>query len=114
MEHHILPVKTYLIIFGLLMLLMTLTIVAAFFNFGALSLPIALTIAAAKAILVILFFMHIKFEGRLMAIFSVTGFFFLLILITFTIGDYIARDTSLSPSTYAIPFDRLEGGVSER
>ncbi|MCB0156080.1 MAG: cytochrome C oxidase subunit IV family protein [Anaerolineae bacterium] len=108
MEHHILPVKTYLIVFGLLMLLMAATIAAAFVDFGPLGLPIALAIAATKAVLVILYFMHIKFEGRLMAVFAAAGFFFLLVLVTFTLGDFIARDISLSPSTYAVPFDRLD------
>ena len=107
MEHHVLPIKTYLIVFGLLMLLMTTTVVAAFVDFGPLSLPIALAIAVTKAVLVILYFMHIKFEGRLMAVFAAAGFFFFLILITFTLGDFIARDISLSPSTYAVPFDQL-------
>ena len=108
MEHHVLPVKTYLMIFGLLMLLMAATVGAALLDLGPLALPVALTIAATKAVLVILYFMHIKFEGRLMAVFAAAGFFFLLVLVTFTLGDFIARDISLSPSTYAVPFDSLD------
>lgn len=113
MEHHVLPVKTYLIIFLLLMGLMVATIVAAFLDFGLWSLPVALVIAVTKAVLIILYFMHIRFSPRLMALFAVGGFFFLLILAVFTVGDVIARDISLSPSTYAVPFDDVSNSVDE-
>ncbi len=107
MDHHVLPVRTYLIVFGLLMVLMVATVGAAFIDFGNLALPIALAIATTKATLVVLYFMHIRFSGRLMAIFAASGFFFLFILVVFTFGDFLARDWSLSPSTYAVPFDDL-------
>jgi cytochrome c oxidase subunit 4 len=107
-EHHILPVSTYIIIFALLMGLMVATIIAAFFNFGSLGLPIAMAIALTKAVLIVLYFMHIKFSDRLLTVFAVAGVFFLLILVTFTLGDFIARDVSFSASTYAVPFDQLD------
>ncbi|MDX1523363.1 MAG: cytochrome C oxidase subunit IV family protein [Anaerolineae bacterium] len=108
MEHHVLPLKTYLIVFALLIVLAVLTVVAAFLDFGPLTLPIAMTIAVTKAVLVILYFMHIRYSERLLTLFAIVGFFFLLIMITFTLGDFIARDGAFSSSVFAVPFDETK------
>jgi cytochrome c oxidase subunit IV len=49
-----------------------------------------LAIAATKATLVILFFMHVRWSSRLTWVVAMAGFFWLLILFT-VLGDYMSR-----------------------
>ena len=72
-----------------LLILTGITIAASYVNFGSNSanIAIALTIASVKAILVALFFMHLKWDKSVNAIIAVTGFLFLGIFITFDLID---------------------------
>jgi cytochrome c oxidase subunit 4 len=81
----------YLAIFGTLMVLTGVTVGAAFINLGSLNFPVALAIAIFKATLVVLFFMHVKDSSRLTKLVVGTGFFFLLVLFTLTLTDYLSR-----------------------
>jgi len=90
-SEHIMSVRANLLVFAALMLLLAATVVAAQFDLGALSLAIALTIAAAKALLIILYFMHVRFSGRLAWVFAAGGFIWLGILVGLTLSDYISR-----------------------
>jgi cytochrome c oxidase subunit 4 len=62
-HHHV----NYLLIFGCLIVLTALTVAVAFFHFSAelITVGIALAIAFTKATLVARYFMHLKFEGKL-------------------------------------------------
>lgn len=83
--------KVYFIVFGALLVLTGLTTAVAYLDFGPLNLPLALTIAVAKALLVVLFFMHLKDSSRLVHIFAGAGIFWLLLLLTLTLSDYLSR-----------------------
>jgi cytochrome c oxidase subunit 4 len=61
---HISPKSTYYAIFGALMALTALTVYVAFQHLGWLNFPVAISIAFVKASLVVLFFMHLKYEQR--------------------------------------------------
>ena len=89
--HHISPTRTYYVIFGTLMVMTAVTVLVAFINIGILNFPIALTIAIFKATLVILFFMHAKYSSRLTKLIVGGAFFFLAILLTMTMTDYLSR-----------------------
>src|SRR5687768_14625298 len=90
-EVHV-PVRTYLIIFAGLMLLMLLTVVAAFIpGLGNFGIVIALGIATLKAILVILYFMHVKYASPLVKIFVIAGFVWFFIALGLTFTDYLTR-----------------------
>ena len=97
--HHIVPVSTYLIIFGALIAGTLLTVGAAYYDIDfpvlgvtiPLNTTVALVIAATKATLVVLFFMHVKYSSRLVAVFAAAGFVWLVILLTLTIADYQSR-----------------------
>lgn len=89
--HHIVPLKIYFAVFAALMIGTTLTVWAAFFDFGALNTVIALAIAGIKATLVILFFMHVKYSKPLLWVMIGSGFFWLALLVTLTISDYLSR-----------------------
>jgi len=92
MSGHISPVSTYFAVFGALMVGTALTVAAAFIDFpGQLNFPIALAIAVTKATLVILFFMHVKYGSKLTKLTVGTAFFFLGIMLTLTLTDYLSR-----------------------
>ncbi len=91
MSEHIVSRKIYFLVFGALMILTALTVVAANFDFGALNNVIAMTIAVTKAVLVILFFMHVRYGSKLIMVVVVAGFFWLGILLALTMSDYQSR-----------------------
>ena len=82
-SHHGGSLSTYLGIFFALLVLTGATVLVAYEDFGVLNTPIALFIASVKATLVILFFMHVKWSERLIALFAFSGFAWVLILIFF-------------------------------
>ena len=90
-EHHIVGPKTYAIIFITLLTFTGITVGAAFVNLGILNPIVALAIASTKAVIVILFFMHVYYQSKLVKMTVAAGFFTFLILITMTLTDYISR-----------------------
>ena len=91
MSGHISPTSTYYGIFGALMVLTAVTVAVAFVNLGSFNFPVAIGIAITKATLVILFFMHAKYSSTLTKMFVGTAFFFLFILLTLSLTDYLSR-----------------------
>jgi cytochrome c oxidase subunit 4 len=90
-EHHIVTPRTYSIVFGTLLTFTGITVAAAFVNLGILNPIIALAIACTKAVVVILFFMHVFFQSKLIKMTVAGGFFMFLVLVTMTLSDYISR-----------------------
>lgn len=88
---HISPLSLYIGIFLALMVLTGVTVFAAFVNLGSFNAPVALGIAVFKATLVILYFMHVKYSSKLTKLTVATGLFFLVILLTETMMDYVSR-----------------------
>ena len=91
--HHVVAKKTYYIVSAWLMLLLVLTVAAAQRDLGAANIPIALAIAVAKAILIVLFFMHVRYGSPLVRLFAAGGFFWLLIMLGFILADVQARSS---------------------
>jgi cytochrome c oxidase subunit IV len=90
-EHHIVPPTVYVMVYGALLLGTLLTVVAADIDMGVFNPIIALAIACTKAVIVILFFMHVKYQSNLIKMTVGAGFFTFLVLITMTLSDYISR-----------------------
>lgn len=90
-EHHVVPIKTYLLIFGALMVGTALTVMVASFNFGKANILVAMTIACIKATLVILFFMHAYYSSKLTKVVIGAGLFWFAILMLLTFADYSVR-----------------------
>jgi len=89
----IVSIRLYATIFGALLVLTLATAGVAFIDLGGeLNTIAALTIAIVKALLVILFFMHVRYSSRLTWVFAGAGFFWLLILLTLTLADPLTRD----------------------
>jgi cytochrome c oxidase subunit 4 len=91
MSGHISPVRTYVLIFVTLMVFTGITVAVAFTNLGAFNFPVAISIAIVKATLVILFFMHVKYSSQLTKLIIGAGLFFLLVLFSLTMTDYVSR-----------------------
>ncbi len=91
MTTHIVPVRTNLVIFALLILLTITTVAVDFIDLGRLNLVAAITIAVAKALLVGLYFMHLRYSNKLTLLFVFAGVAWLVLLIGLTVGDFISR-----------------------
>ena len=89
--HHVVPPRTYALIFGALLLGTALTVGASYIDMGPWNPVIALAIACTKAVLVILFFMHVAYSSRVTKLTVGAGFFTFLVLVTMTLSDYISR-----------------------
>jgi cytochrome c oxidase subunit 4 len=88
---HIVPKSVYYLIFAALMVGTAVTVAVAFVDLGPLNAVVALTIAVAKATLVVLFFMHVRYSTRLTWAVVVGGIFWLGILLALTFSDYLTR-----------------------
>ena len=90
-DSHIVPKRTYYSIYVILLVCTYLTWQVAFFDLGVLNTVAAVTIAVFKAVLVILFFMHVRYSTRLTWVVVIGSVFWLGILLTLTCGDYLTR-----------------------
>lgn len=90
-EHHIVPVRVYITIFLILMAFTALTVFASLKDFGPGNTIIAVSIAIAKASLVVLYFMHVRYNDNIVRIAVFTGFLWLGVMIVLTLSDYISR-----------------------
>ena len=91
MSEHVTSPTVYLSIFLALMVLTATTVLVAFQDLGPLNDVVAMAIAVTKATLVILFFMHIRYSTPFTKLVVISGFVWLLILITITLADYLTR-----------------------
>jgi cytochrome c oxidase subunit 4 len=90
MADHARSTRTYFIVYAVLMLCTYLTWQIAYFDLGAFNTVAALGIAVFKAVLVMLFFMHVR-ETRLAFVVVVGGVFWLGILLALTMSDFLTR-----------------------
>jgi cytochrome c oxidase subunit 4 len=100
-EHHIVSPLIYLTILGSLLLATGLTVWASFIDLGEWHIApgltlfwnpvVALAIACTKMVLVVLFFMHVKYSTRLTKLTVACGLFTFLALIGMTMTDYFSR-----------------------
>jgi caa(3)-type oxidase subunit IV len=85
------PRRTYFFVFFALIALLVATIGVAFLEAGVFNIFLALIIATGKAVLVVLFFMHLRESGPVTRLFVAAGILWLLILIGLTLTDYLSR-----------------------
>ena len=94
MAEHIVEPRTYLKVFGALLVLTALTVASSQVlpaEWHTLHTVLGLGFAAVKASLVILFFMHLIYSTRLTWVVALSGILWLLILIGYTLTDYLTR-----------------------
>lgn len=109
MTHQVVPIKVYVVVFVVLMVLMAATLGVAYLDLGPLNNVVAMTIAVTKTSLIMLYFMHLRSSSRLTQVFAVVGFLFLAILVSFTLADYFTRSdfSNIAPSL-GNPYDPLK------
>src|ERR1700744_2468387 len=90
-EHHIVTPLQYGFVYISLLIGTLLTVLAADVDMGIFNPIVALAIACTKAVIVILFFMHVKYQSNLIKMTVGAGFFTFLVLITMTLSDYMSR-----------------------
>ena len=91
-EHiHIVSPKIYLAILLALLVLTATTVGVSYIDMGILNPVVALAIACIKMMLVVLFFMHVKYSPKLTKLTVISGIFIFLGLISMTLADYISR-----------------------
>jgi cytochrome c oxidase subunit 4 len=103
MSEHIVPVKTYLAVFVALILLTALTTGVAYIDLGPFNTVAALLIAVTKMLLVVLFFMHVKYSSGMTKIVIIAGVFWLAILIALTMADEMTRVWTPDPGPWSSP-----------
>ena len=109
-EVHVSPVRVYAGILFALLVLTAATVEVARHDWGALNDVVALGVALTKATLVVLFFMHVKYAGKLVKTVVVAAFFWLLILFGMTVMDYVTRyDLASDPEPVEAPLT-IEAG----
>ncbi len=91
LSHYISTVRSNLKVFGALIALTLATALSDYINLGPFNLIVALLIAGTKATLVVIFFMHLRFSGRITWAFVGLAVVFLAILIGMTFDDVITR-----------------------
>lgn len=97
MSEHTPSRTVYFLVFGALIILTAATVGVSRLDLGWANDVVALAIAVAKALLVILFFMHVRHSTRMTVITALAGFFWLAILIFLTLNDYGTRYTPQTP-----------------
>ncbi len=81
----------YVAIWAALMVFTALTVFAATVELGVFNIVVALVIATIKGTLVVLFFMHLRYSTKLTMVTVVAAMFFLFLLLSLTMTDYLTR-----------------------
>lgn len=110
-SHHILANKTSLKVLIFLFVFTFITVFIARFDFGALNFPIAMLIATAKAMVVMLFFMGLKYDDNENRTIFLSGFAFFGLFILFVAVDFFARPAEQEPGRDVAFFQDVTGGV---
>ena len=101
-QGHVVPVGIYLGVFLALIVLTGVTTGVAYIDLGVMNTVVALAIAVVKMLLVVLFFMHVKYSPGLTRLVIIAGFFWLAILIAFTLSDELTRHWSPAPGPWSV------------
>ncbi len=91
MSETIIPKKTYVLVWASLLILLAITVVVSYIHLGWFNAAAAVGIAVVKAVIIILFFMHVRYSPKIVWVFVSAGFFWLGIMFVWTFGDYLTR-----------------------
>lgn len=91
-EPHVLPLSTYFAVFGALLVLTVLTVVVSVIGLPQpAAIIVAMVVALVKASLVVLWFMHLKYDDRFYSLIFIISIFFLVLFFVFTAFDVLSR-----------------------
>lgn len=91
MSNHIVPFKTYSNVILALIVLTVVTVLISLVDFGVFNLIISMGIATLKAALVLMYFMHLKYDDKSYLVIFLVGVFFLAVIFLFSSFDIITR-----------------------
>jgi cytochrome c oxidase subunit IV len=95
---HVIPARVYVVIWAVLVVMTGTTVFAATLELGVFNIVLALLIATFKGTLVVLFFMHLRYSTKLTMVTVIASLFWLFILFSLTMTDYISRAWSTNLS----------------
>lgn len=90
-QNHIVSTKTFVSVWVALLILTAITVAVAKLRLGAFSTLTAIAIASIKAGLVLWFFMHLKYEKRLLKLLLLVPIVTLAVIIGLTFVDVLYR-----------------------
>ena len=105
-HHHVSSAAQFLNVLIALLFLTFITVFVAQFDFGGANMLIAMAIASVKASLVIMFFMHLKYDTAINKIMFLSSFLFLSLLFIFTLADRATRRMDHQAHTIKTPVDK--------
>jgi cytochrome c oxidase subunit IV len=94
---HVVPVSLLLTVLGTLLVLTWITVAATRFDLGALNLWIAMGIATVKGSLVVLYFMHLRWDRPINAIVFITSLVFVMLFVGLALMDTVEYQPELIP-----------------
>lgn len=102
---HITPLRTYLLVWGSLMVLTGITVAVSLVDFGSANLFVAILIASVKAALVALYFMHLRHDNKFNLVILVTSLLFVALFLFPTVTEVMTRG-DLDPRLNQDRFER--------
>jgi cytochrome c oxidase subunit IV len=91
MPEHLVTKRVYYAVFTTLIALTGITVAVAYIDLGPINAVAAIVIACFKAMIVVMYFMHVKFGTRLVKLTVIAGLYWMGILMTLTLSDYLTR-----------------------
>ena len=88
---HIVPYKTFLIVLGVLLVFTFISIAVTSYDLGPVTVLVALLLATAKTVLVLTYFMHLKYDVKMFAILATAVMLLIGVVIFITFLDYLYR-----------------------
>ncbi len=90
-KHHIVPFRTFIIVLAALLTFTFISIAVTNYELGAFTVLAAMLLATAKTILVLVYFMHLKFDVKIFGILITAVLALIGAVIFITLLDYIFR-----------------------
>ncbi len=90
-KHHISSYKSHLLVLLALLILTAASVAVTSVEMGAYNTLVAMLLAGAKATLVLLWFMHLRFDNKIYAIFTAFVIVLFLLVLFVTFFDYSYR-----------------------
>lgn len=90
-EHHVVPYRVYFVVWAALLVLTVITVAVSYVDMKHVTVLTAMLIATFKSMLVLLYFMHVRFEKPLYAVMILAALGTYAIFIGLTFVDYLFR-----------------------
>jgi cytochrome c oxidase subunit 4 len=89
--YHVIPTSTFLWVWVALLVLTTITAGASILFPGTVGILVAMVVTPAKATLILMYFMHLKYEKKVFVIMFLTAMGIFAIFLGLTFFDYLFR-----------------------